>query len=299
MALDASHASAWRSGAGATGRFEQRRLHVLKYSAALFSAGLLWATSARAEDVYVTVPWKDEQIQIRARLFRPAGPGPFPGVILLHACEGLNGYVPIGFYTSMLVQQGYAVAQPDSFTARHIVEDCNKGAVKALDRAQDVFAVAELMATRPDIRASKIGVVGWSHGGNTAVYVARDWPKERPLRESLAAKGAKIAASVAFYGETCGDAEKAAVVLPLLGLFGERDNNTRIDVCQALTAPSNGLMQIHVYENDYHGFDAGVSGPDPSRPFSPPGARVIIFNDPVAAQDSHARVLAFFAEHLK
>jgi dienelactone hydrolase len=273
---------------------------VLRYLAALFFATLLWTTNALAEDVYVTVPWKDEQIQIRARLFHPPGPGPFPGVILLHHCGGLNESAgPIAVYTSMLVQQGYAVASPDSFTARHIVEDCNYGAVKALDRAQDVFAVAELMATRPDIKARKIGVVGWSHGGYSAVYIARDWPKERSLRESLAAKGGKIAASVALYGEACGDAEKAAVVTPLLGLFGERDNNTRIDVCQALAAQSNGLMQIHVYENDFHAFDTPTSGTDPTRPFSPKGVRVIIAYDPVATQDSHARALAFFAQNLK
>jgi dienelactone hydrolase len=273
---------------------------MLRYSAALFLVGLLWVTSARAEDIYVTVPWKDEQIQIRARLFHPAGPGPFPGVILLHHCGGLNSEFAnaIPFYASMLVQQGYAVAEPDSFTARHVVEDCMIGAVKPLDRARDVFAVAELMATRPDIRANKIGVVGWSHGGNAAVYIARDWPNERPLRASLAAKGAKIAASVALYGETCGNAEKAAVVTPLLGLFGGRDN-TRNDVCQTLAAQSNGLMQVHVYENDFHAFDVASGDPRPDHPQSVPGVRVIIAYDPVAAQDSHARVFAFFAEHLK
>jgi dienelactone hydrolase len=212
---------------------------VLRYSAALFLAALLWATSARAEDVYVTVPWKDEQIQIRARLFHPAGPGPFPGVILLHTCSGFNETGPIAFYTSMLVQQGYAVAAADSFTARHVVEDCAIGAVTLLDRARDVFAVVELMATRPDIKASKIGIVGWSHGGRSAVYIARDWPQERPLREGLAAKGANIAASVGLYGENCGDAEKAAVVTPLLSLLGGRDN-TRNDVCQALPRSRTG-----------------------------------------------------------
>jgi dienelactone hydrolase len=118
------------------------------------------------------------------------------------------------------------------------------------------------------------------------------------LRESLAAKGAKIAASVALYGETCGDPEKAAVVAPLLGLFGGRDN-TRNDLCQTLAAQSNGLMQVHIYEDDFHAFDMPVSGADPSRPFSPRGVRVIIGYDPVATQDSHARVLAFFAEHLR
>jgi dienelactone hydrolase len=274
---------------------------MLRYSATLFLAGLLWVTSALAEDVYVTVPWKDQQIQIRARLFHPAGPGPFPGVILLHHCGGLNSEFSnaLPYYASMLVQQGYAVAEPDSFTARNVVEDCNIGAVRPLDRAQDVFAVAELMATRPDIKASKIGVVGWSHGGWADVYIARDWPAERPLRESLAAKGAKIAAVVALYGETCGGPEKAAVVTPLLGLFGERDSSTRIDVCQTLAAQSKGLMQIHIYENDFHAFDVASGDSRPDGPHSARGVRVIIAYDPVAAQDSHARALAFFAEHLK
>jgi dienelactone hydrolase len=84
-----------------------------------------------------------------------------------------------------------------------------------------------------------------------------------------------------------------------VGLFGERDNNTRNDLCQTLAARSSGLMQVHVYENDFHAFDAGVSGPVPNRPFSPPCVRVIIMYDPVAARDSRARGLAFFGEKLK
>jgi dienelactone hydrolase len=259
---------------------------------------LLSATSAFAEDVYVAVPWHDQQIQVRARLFHPAGPGPFPGAILLHTCSGFNESGMIASYTSMLVQQGYAVAAPDSFTARHVVEDCGPHAVQPLDRAQDVFAVAELMATRPDIRASKIGVIGWSHGGRSAVYIARDWPEERPLRQSLAAKGARIAASVGLYGENCGAPEKAAVVMPLLSLLGGRDN-THNDACQALAAQSNGLMQLHIYENDFHAFDVPISGADPTRPHSAKGEALILAYDPVATQDAHARVLAFFAEHLK
>jgi dienelactone hydrolase len=221
---------------------------MLRRSTAIFLAclilALLWATSALAEDVYVTVPWKDQQIQIRARLYHPAGPGPFPGVILLHHCGGLNSEYSnaLPYYASMLVQQGYAVAAPDS--------------------------------------------------------IARDWKFERPLRESLAAKGAKMAAVVALYGESCGDPDKAAVIVPLLGLFGGRDN-TRNDVCQALAAQSKGLMQVHIYPDDFHAFDVASGSDLPDQPHSGRGTRAIISYDPSAAQDSHARVLAFFAEHLK
>ena len=83
-----------------------------RYPAAIFLTCLLWLTAARAEDVYVTVPWKEQQTQIRARLVHPAGSGPFPGVILMHHCGGLNADSPIPFYTPMLVQQGCAVAVP-------------------------------------------------------------------------------------------------------------------------------------------------------------------------------------------
>ena len=281
---------------------------MLKYTAAALLTCLLWATSARGEDISVPVTWKGQEIQIRARFYKPGGPGPFPLVIMLHHCGGLNDYYAnnLGAYEALIGGQRYAILEPDSFTARGVESDCELGLVKPRDRAQDVFAAAEIMAARPDIKADRIGVIGWSHGAAAAVYVARDWPAERPWREKLAARGGKIAASIALYGEVCGNPDRAQVVTPLLVLLGGMDYTTRPATCGTLAnAQANGIMQVHVYSDAFHAFDfpmaSSGSSVDIDRPRSLPGAArgVIIGYNPAAAQDAHARILAFFHHYLQ
>jgi dienelactone hydrolase len=281
---------------------------MLRYWAAALLACLLWATSTWAEDIAVPVDWNGQQIQIRARFYKPAGPGPFPLVIMLHHCGGLSSYWGnnLGTYEGLIGGQGYAILEPDSFTARGVENDCRMGQVKARDRAQDVFAAAEIMAGRPDIKAGRIGVIGWSHGAGAAVYVARDWPDERPWREKLAAQGGKIAASVALYGGGCSNPERASVVTPLLQLLGGMDSVTQPATCEALAnSQANGIMQVHVYPDAFHMFDSPMAGSgsnvDVDRPRSLPGAaRGLLFAyNPAAAQDAHARILALFHQYLQ
>jgi dienelactone hydrolase len=279
---------------------------MLRYWAAALLTCLLWATSAWAEDISVPVTWKGQEIQIRARFYKPAGPGSFPLVIMLHHCGGLNSYYAnnLGAYEGLIGGQGYAILEPDSFTARGVESDCGSGLVKPRDRAQDVFAAAEIMAGRPDIKADRIGVIGWSHGAAAAVYVARDWPAERPWREKLAARGGKIVASIALYGETCGNPDRAPVVTPLLVLLGGMDAAARPAICVTLAnAQATGVMQVHVYPEAFHAFDFPLLGNgsdvDIDRPRSQPGGSRPMGYDPAAAQDAHARILAFLRHYLQ
>jgi dienelactone hydrolase len=281
---------------------------MLRYTATALLTCLLWASSAWAEDISVPVTWKGQEIQIRARFYKPAGPGAFPLVIMLHHCGGLNAYYSnnLGAYETLLGGQGYAILEPDSFTARGVESDCASGLVKPRDRAQDVFAAAEIMAARPDIKADHIGVIGWSHGAGAAVYVARDWPAERPWREKLAARGGKIVASIALYGGFCGKADRAPVVSPLLVLLGGMDATTWPASCQTLAnAQAAGIMQVHVYPEAVHMFDTPLastgSSVDVDRPRALPGAArgLLIGYNPAAARDAHARILAFFRHYLQ
>jgi dienelactone hydrolase len=281
---------------------------MLKNTAAALIGCLLWVTSAWAEDISVPVTWKGQEIQIRARFYKPGGPGPFPLVIMLHHCGGLNAYYGnnLGPYEGLIGGQGYAILEPDSFTARGIESDCGSGLVKPRDRAQDVFAAAEVMAARPDIKADRIGVIGWSHGAAAAVFVARDWPVERPWREKLAARGGKIAASIALYGGFCGNPDRAGVLTPLLVLLGGMDATTQPATCATLAnVQATRIMQVHVYPDAAHAFDFAMGGTgsnvDVDRPRSLPGASrgVLIGYNPAAAQDAHARILVFFHHYLQ
>jgi dienelactone hydrolase len=143
---------------------------------------LWWTAAAHAEEISVSVDYQGHEIQLLGRLEKPPLSGPLPLVILLHNCAGIDGSPSLASWAQLLWAQGYATFRLDSFTARGYSNVCaTTGKVRPSERAQDVFAAAYLLAARPDVRPDRMAVLGLSHGGGTAVYIARDHPELRPL----------------------------------------------------------------------------------------------------------------------
>jgi dienelactone hydrolase len=158
-----------------------------------------WSSAtACAEEVSVPVEYQGHEIQLAGRFEKPPGPGPLPPVILLHNCAGIDGSPSLAVWAQLMWAQGYATLRPDSFTARGYSNVCSTGQVKPSERAQDVLAAAFLLAARLDVRLDRIAVLGLSHGGGTAIYVARDHEELRPWRERLATRHGKLVGSVAL-----------------------------------------------------------------------------------------------------
>jgi dienelactone hydrolase len=256
--------------------------------------GFLWSAAACAEELSVPVEYHGQQIQLTGRFEKGAVQGQLPVVILLHNCAGMDGSPSLAVWAPLMWAQGYATLRLDSFTARGYHNVCSDtGQVRPSERAQDVLTAAYLLAARPDVRADKIAVLGLSHGGGTAVYVARDHEELRPWRERLATRRGKLVASVALYGG-CGPNTGYPVILPLLALLGGRDDWTPAAPCVALaSAQANGIMQAIVYPDAYHSFDA-ASGIE--KPHSAYG-HLLAYN-PAATADSQKRVPEFLYRYL-
>ena len=260
----------------------------------LLLAGFLWAAASGAEELSVPAEWRGEQIQLAGRFEKPAMQGPLAAVILLHNCAGVDGSPSLAVWAPLMWAQGYATLRLDSFTARGYHNVCdNPGQVRPGERAQDVLAAAYLLAARPDVRTDKIAVLGLSHGGGTAVYIARDHAELRPWRERLAIRHGKLVASVALYGG-CGPNPGYPVIIPLLALLGGRDDWTPAATCVTLAnAQASGIMEAVVYPEAYHSFDA-ASGIE--RPHSAYGH--LLAYDPAATADAHKRVPEFLYRYL-
>lgn len=180
-----------------------------KLAVVVFLVSSLWMVSAIAEEatklreeISVPVDYQGRQIQLTGWFEKPATAGPFPVVIVLHSCSGYYASMAGGSlpgWVGFLQQQGYATFKFDSFTARGQSEVCASNAVTAGDRAADVLVAAALLVGRRDVRRDRIAVIGFSHGGGTAVYVARDHMELRPLRAQLAARGGRLVASIGLY----------------------------------------------------------------------------------------------------
>jgi dienelactone hydrolase len=268
----------------------ERRLIVLRLAAAAFLLIGLCRSAAATEPIMVPVDYHGRQIELSGWLDKPTGPGPFPVVIALHDCSGAyHGSLPA--WVEFLQKQGYATFKFDSFTARGQSEVCGTNAVTPGERAADVLTAAALLAARPDVRPDRMAAIGFSHGGATAVYVARDHPELRPLRAQLAARGGRLAASIGVY-PGCGSPEGNPVIVPLLLLAGANDDWTPAARCIALTNAEPGApITLQVYPGAYHGFDIDF--------YPRSSLRHRLAYDAAATADARVRVTEFLRRYLQ
>lgn len=249
-------------------------------------------------------------VALRALLVLPATPGPqgIP-VIALHGCGGIGGPEgPIRLprrerdWAARLVALGHPVLFPDSFGSRGIAETCRGGDAAAMPettRRADVHAAASWAVEQPWAAGREAGalLLGWSHGGSTALAAVG-----APVPPGL------IRAAVALYpgcrrmGQALPDWAPAA---PVLLLLGGMDDWTPARWCQALAAraPQAGAaaaVTVHTYPGAWHGFDQPAM---PLRVLSGlplvRGGEAHMGTDPAARADALVRVPEFLAAHAR
>ncbi|HEV3494630.1 MAG TPA: dienelactone hydrolase family protein [Reyranella sp.] len=252
---------------------------------------LLSAASASAQPVRfpsVAVGSATAGPEISGWIYKPAGNGPFPAIILAHTCAGTNAQTET--WGKLLASWGYLVLAPDSFGPRGLKQVCTNGnAVTGSMRVADVAGALKFLATRSDVQQGKIGLIGHSHGG---------WTVMRSVQKGydLAALGLK--AAVAYY-PSCAPQFDRDVAVPLLILIGDKDDWTPADRCRQLQAAGftrPDLVQAIYYPNAYHSFDS--RSPDRSVPGNGSTMHRLAY-DPAAAPDAEARTKAFFEKYLR
>ena len=218
-----------------------------------------------------------------ARLYLPQGKGPFPAVVILHGCNGVGAHERI--WARQLAAWGYAALIVDSFQVRNVVGVCNHGQLVPPElQAEDAFNAANRLRSRQDIAASRIGVIGFSHGG---------WAALKAVLAGVArpASTPPFAVAVAFY-PGC-DTPHSPLETDTLILIGEADD---------WTSPASGRLWVDEVERDghelrfktypraLHAFDA----PSPPHYF----AGHFIGRDPDAAADALVVTRAFLDSRL-
>lgn len=222
--------------------------------------------------------------EVAATLYKPSGSGRFPAIVLAHTCSGVNPHT--AFWGKLLSGWGYVVVAPDSFGPRGFSGGvCARGTlVSGSERVTDVAGALDWLNAQPFVEKNRIGLIGHSHGGWTAVRAVQKG-------YDLAARG--LRAAVAYY-PLCSAGNDRDVALPLLILIGDRDDWTPADNCRRLekggfTQP--GLVETVYYPNALHSFDSKL----PERTAF--GHK--LGYDAVAGPDAEARTRAFFAKYLR
>ncbi|CAE6737417.1 hypothetical protein R69888_02344 [Paraburkholderia haematera] len=189
-----------------------------------------------------------------------AGNERFPLVILLHGSGGIAGYVTD--WEQELLAIGVATFVIDSFTGRGITSTSNdQSQLGRLAQTEDAYRALAVLVKHPRIDPSRVILMGFSRGGQNALYGSLT----RFQRMHLSASGARFAAHIALYPDcsyTYRDDEDLAA--PVRIFHGIADNYDPVAPCRAyverLRAEGKDI-QITEYPGAAHVFDGRAYKP--------------------------------------
>ena len=127
-------------------------------------------------------------------LAMPEGDGPFPAVVLMHGCSGTERNTQhqtvwrgLGRHAALLNENGYATLILDSFGPRRITDGCRRPLSYYGVQVGDALAAFDHLAALPFVDRERVGFVGFSLGGGTALRMVHAWGSAKQGRGNFAA----------------------------------------------------------------------------------------------------------------
>ncbi len=199
--------------------------------------------------------------RIPAYLARPLGPGPFPGVVVIHHMPGYDDATRE--ITRTFAANGYSAICPN-LHHRYAPGAAHGEAAKATRDAggvPDAQCIGDVGAAAEHLRAlttsnGKVGVIGYCSGGRQAYIVACNLPFDA----AVDCYGGRVVASP---DDLTPERPVAPIDMtsdlgcPLLGLFGAEDRNpspAMVRQIEAALTEHDKTFELHTYEGAGHAF---------------------------------------------
>jgi len=133
------------------------------------------AVAGRVETRDLDLRFSSGAVALAGTLTLPAGPPPYPALVLVHGSNALTRDV-FGPWTRFFSGQGFAVLAYDKRGTGASTGDWKQADFHQL--AGDVLAAVRFLAARSDIRAGRIGLWGASQAGWVMPIAAAEAPRE-------------------------------------------------------------------------------------------------------------------------
>ena len=223
-------------------------------------------------------------------LAQPDTRGIYPAVIVIQEIWGVNSHIQS--VTERLPSQGYVGLAPALFHREgrmtlglHEEMDtalARLGRVNDANIIADVKAAVDYLKSNLSVQGDRIGIVGFCFGGRVAYQAACNISD---LKVSVVFYGGRIFQPLGGNGQSPLE-QTANINAPVLGLFGEEDQNpTPADVAkiEAELKKQDKTYEFHMYPGAGHGFHCDAR----------PSYR------PEAARDAWGKAIAWFDKYLK
>lgn len=218
-------------------------------------------------------------------LATPSGPGPFPGVVMIHEAFGLDAQ--IRRHADRLARMGYLTLAVNLYSdggARRCLVSTMQSMLRGSGRAFTDIATARTWLARSPLSTGKTGVIGFCMGGGFALLAARD----------------SFDAASVNYGRLPGNLEEALRgACPVVANYGGRDTTLKGAAAKLETALTSLGIEHSVKEFPAAGH-AFLNDADLSPAILRPLLRVMgIGPDPESAPEAWQRIEDHFARYLK
>ena len=243
-----------------------------RYDTPVSTEGAKRVPVAKVESTEVVYGQSGGQVH-KGYLSRPVDTVTTSALIVIHEWWGLNE--DIHAMTEQLAALGYTALAVDLYDGKSATQVRNAFELSTNLSSKEERGLANLKAAydylETEMRASKIGVIGWCLGGKWSLKTALMLPQD-------------IDATVIYYGSLTDEKEKLATLdMPIIGFVGTRDRLHKEFIAFDENMKELGRnASIHIYEGAKHAF-ANASG---------------VVYEPVAAEDSWEKTVNFLKAHL-
>jgi dienelactone hydrolase len=212
------------------------------------------ASMTLSDQEFLTGRKDGKPVTLAGVLRLPAGTGKVPTAILLHGSGGISSYVTD--WEADFNALGMATFVVDSFSGRGLVNtNADQFVLGRLAMIVDAYRALEVLAKHPRVDASRIVLVGFSRGGQAALYAS----VERFQRMHMP-DGVSFAAYVPFYA-TCNTryrGDEGLVDKPVRMFHGSDDDYSPVAPCRSYVERlkvAGRDVQLTEYPGAGHVFD--------------------------------------------
>jgi dienelactone hydrolase len=214
-----------------------------------------------SDSQFLTGDGKGKEITLTAELSIAQGSGRLPVAVLMHGSGGIGGNIE--YWKRQFNGMGLATFVIDGMTGRGLTGVGDKQALLGrLNFILDIYRSLEVLAKHPRVDPDHIIMMGFSRGGQAALYSSVN-----RFQKMWNRSGIDFAAYVAFYPDCATTYRQDTDVAkrPIRIFHGTPDNYNPVSTCKAFVdrlKQAGSDVQLTEYPNAPHGFDNPI-GPNP------------------------------------
>jgi len=232
-----------------------------------------------SEIITHNVKYEGKKGAVEAYLVRPVKAGKYPGIVAIHENAGLSDH--IRDVARRLAKEGYVVLAPDYLSrlgGTKLVTPKGTGVSNIRDLVpwpvitEDTLSGFNYLKILPDVRADKLGLIGFCWGGEMAFAAATQIPN--------------LDAAVVYYGRSPNPLDLVKNIhAPILANYGEKDEGITKGVNDTAAAMKkyNKVYDYKIFSGAGHAFNNDA---DPKRYHAQ------------SAKEAWTRTLAFLKKNL-